>query len=468
MRIGITLAGLAIATLSGCAALAPDSGFDAVEKITRERIGRDLKWVQSETDRAAVDSRVAELLKAPLTADDAVQIALLNNQGLQAAFYELSIADSERAQAGRLPNPRLTLLRLRNGDDYKIEQTLTFNIFSWVTLPLASQLEQRRFARVQQQVAQEVLQRAAEARRAWFLAVAAEETVNYMQQVKTAADASRDLAARMREAGNWSRLAEARQQSFFADAAINLARAEEGKQASREKLLRLLGVVDAATLKLPTRLPDLPDKPDALPDLEKTALTNRLDIQAARRDLEALAKNMGLSRATRFINALEFGPARELEGERSTPYKTGYELSLEIPLFDWGTAKVAKAEALYLQAVSRAAEIGINARSEVRAAHQAYLSRYGIVLHYRDEIVPLKKRIAAESLLRYNGMLSGSFDVLADARAQIVAVSNYVDALRDFWLAQIELDRALIGRPAEVSTMMAPAMMSDTSAAAAH
>ena len=169
-------------------------------------------------------------------------------------------------------------------------------------------------------------------------------------------------------------------------------------------------------------------------------------MRAAVLDTEAVARNLGLARATRFVNVLEFGPARVLEGEKSDPYKKGYEISLELPLFDWGTAKVAKAEAIYGQALDRAAETAINARSQVREAYRGYRVTHDIAKHYRDEVVPLRKRISEENLLRYNGMLIGVFDLLADTRAQILTVTGYVDALRDFWVAEADLQMAMIGR----------------------
>ena len=227
-----------------------------------------------------------------------------------------------------------------------------------------------------------------------------------------------------------------------------MARAAQNQVATREKLTRLLGLWgEAIQFKLPERLPDLPTSPDELPNVEQVALAQRLDVQAMRSGTESLAKNLRLAKATRFINVLELGPARVLEGARSDPYKKGFEVSLEIPLFDWGTARVAKAEALYMQSVNQLAETAINARSEVREAYHGYRLSYDIAKHYRDEVVPIRKRIADENLLRYNGMLIGVFDLLADARSQITRVKDYIDALRDFWLAKADLDMAMIGKP---------------------
>lgn len=442
------IAALTAFTLAGCASFSPDGGFGTVEQTARQQLGKDVTWVRSADDQNTVDQRVAELLSRPLSVDDAVQIALLNNKGLQASFAELGISESDLVQAGRLPNPRFSMMRASHGDELTVDQALTFNLFALITMPQATALERRRFERTQRAVAMEALSLAAKTRKAYFTALAADETVRYMDQVRQAADAGAELARRMAQAGNFNKLQQAREQGFYADAALNVARAGQARTSARERLARLLGLWGRQALfKLPERLPDLPQAPNDLPDVEQLAMRQRLDVQAARLDVQATAQNLGLAKTTRFINVLEFGPARVLEGKASDPYRRGYEVSLELPLFDWGTARVNKAEAIYMQAVNQAAEIAINARSQAREAYSGYRSSYDVARHYRDEIVPLRKRISEENQLRYNGMLIGVFDLLADARSQITAVNGYIEALRDFWIARSDLDMALIGKP---------------------
>jgi outer membrane protein TolC len=209
----------------------------------------------------------------------------------------------------------------------------------------------------------------------------------------------------------------------------------------------------------------LPKEADDLPDIERVALGQRLDVQGAKLAAQQTAKNLGLTRATRFVNVLELGVVRNSSNE--VPTQRGWEVAFELPLFDWGDARVARAEAVYMQALNRAAETAINARSEVREAYGSYRSAYDIARHYRDEIVPLRARIAEENRLRYNGMLIGVFELLADARSQITSVNGYIEALRDFWFAQADLEMALIGKPS-MTAMPAAAMSTMASGAAAH
>jgi outer membrane protein TolC len=364
-------------------------------------------------------------------------------------------------QAGRLSNPGFSFGRKTKGDEVELERGLHFNLARLLAMPLLQEVESRRFAQTQGIAAMSVLALAAETQKACVLAVAAQEAVRYSTQVMQAAEAGAELARRMAQAGNFNKLQQSREQVFYADAALSLARAQQAQRASRERLTRLMGVWGAQTgYLLPERLPELPESTRELPGIERIAIEQRLDVQGARLAAEQTASNLGLTRATRFINVLELGFSYNTSNEGWT--ERGWEVAFELPLFDWGTARVAKAESVYMQAVNRAAETAINARSKVREAYVAYRSAWDIARHHRDEIVPLRQRIQEENVLRYNGMLIGVFELLADARAQIASVHAAIDALRDFWIAQADLEMALVGKP----SLAAAALSSNAGAAA--
>jgi outer membrane protein TolC len=466
-RLSATLAAVAaLAVLGGCASFSPDGALGPVAQTTQTRLGQSVQWPRSETDRLAVAQRVSELLARPLAADDAVQVALLNNRGLRASFAELGITEAEVVQAGRLPNPGFSFARLKRGDEVELERGFHFNVARLIAMPLIQQLEARRLARVQADTTLAVLALAADTRKAYIQALAAEETVRYMQQVRQTAEASAELARRMQQVGNFNKLQRAREQAFYADAALNLARAEQVRRSTRERLTRLMGLWGPQTaFELPARLPDLPARPEDRPDIEAVALAQRLDVQGARLAAEQTARNLGLTKATRFVNVLELGVVHNSSNE--APTQRGWEIGVELPLFDWGDARVARAEAVYMQAVDRAAETAINARSEVREAYAAYRSAYDIAEHQRDELVPLRKLIAEENLLRYNGMLIGVFELLADARLQIASVNRYIESLRDFWIAQADLELALIGQP-RLAAAAGPSMNAADTGGAGH
>lgn len=459
-RVRRSAAGAMLLALAGCASFSPDGGFAPVEQAARQHLGKELRWARSDADRRDIEQRVAALLAQPLGMDDAVQLALLNNRGLQADFFALGIGEAELVQAGRLRNPGFAFGRLRQGDETEWERSLHFDLAGLIALPLRREVEARRFAQAQGVAAARVLALAADTRQAWVQAVAAEEMARYAAQVMQAADAGAELARRMAQAGNFSALQQAREQAFYADAALELARAQQAQRATRERLTRLLGLWGAqAAFRLPERLPELPAAPRELPDIERLALAQRLDVQGARLAAEQTARNLGLTRTTRFVNVLELGYQRNSSNE--APVQRGWEVGFELPLFDWGTARVARAESVYRQALDRAAQTAIDARSEVREAYGAYRTAWDIAKHHRDEIVPLRQRIAEQNLLRYNAMLIGVFELLADARAQIASVNAAIAAQRDFWIAEAGLEMALLGKP----ELAAPALAAPAGAA---
>ncbi len=430
--------------LTGCATFSKDGGIDSVSTLTKERTGQTVQREKSADDAKATQTAVNQLLAKPLTPDSAVQVALANNKGLQAAFAELGVAEASLVQAGRLRNPGYSFGRLRGGGDTEIDRSIMFDFVGLLTMPLRTNIEGRRFEQAKLQAASQAVQLAADTRKAYFTALAAQQSAQYAEQVATAADASAELAQRLARVGNWSKLDQAREQGFHADAITQLARARHNATAAREQLTRLLGLWGTNTaFKLPERLPDLPKAPNEVTDIETQAMTQRLDIQMARRDAEATASSLGLTRATGFINVFDAGYANR--NETGKPRENGYEISLELPIFDWGGARTARAEATYMQSVHRTADAAIRARSEVRESYSAYRTTYDVAKHYRDEVVPLRKRISDEVMLRYNGMLASVFELLTDARDQVSSVNTAIEAQRDFWIAETNLQNAING-----------------------
>jgi outer membrane protein TolC len=459
----LTATALASLLLAGCASFSQDGGFGTVEELSKARTGQTPAYQRTVEQADAAKNRIAELLKQPLTADSAVEIALLSNRDLQASYAELGIAESDLVRAGRLANPSFSFGRLSGNGVVEVDRAVLFDVLGLFTMPLAKQVEQRRFEQTQLQAAFETVGAAAEARKAFFEAVTAQQLVGYFGQVKEAADASNDLAKRMAAAGNFSKLAQMREQSFYSDATAQLARAQHRAVAARERLTRVLALSgDQLAFTLPDRLPDLPTAPTEPQNAEQIAMDKRLDVLMAKRATESTAKSLGLIKTTRFINVLHAGyQNKSATGEQRS---NGYAIELELPLFDFGTARVARAEATYMQAVNRTAQVAINARSEVRESYSAYRTAYDLAKHYRDEVVPLRRRISDENLLRYNGMLASVFELLADSKDQISSVTAAVEALRDYWVAETNLQSALTGR----SPGSAPAMGPSTAAAAAQ
>ncbi|MFC3457781.1 TolC family protein [Massilia haematophila] len=436
--------GSAVLALAGCAGFSGDGGLDAVSVMTGERVGQQVRLQRATAPAPAVQAELDELLRQPLSADSAVRVALLNNRGLHAALLDLGVAEADLVQAGRMANPSLGFSRMSGGGETEIERSVMFDLVGLLTIPLRRDIEARRFEGAKLVAATEAVRLAADTRKAYFNAVAAVQSAGYAEQVREAAQASAELAARMARVGNLSALDQAREQVFSAEATAQLARARHNATAARERLIRLLGLWGAAAdIGLPERLPDLPGAPREGAGIESLAMRQRLDVQLATLNTQATARALGLSKATGFVNVLDAGYVNS--SKTGSPRENGYEIELALPLFDWGGARVAKAEALYMQSVHRTADTAIAARSQVREAWSAYRTSYDLARHYRDKVIPLRKKISEETLLRYNGMLMSVFELLADARSQINGVNAAIEAQRDYWIADTELQAAITG-----------------------
>ena len=439
--------------LGGCATFSQDGGFGAVEDVAKTKLGQSAKWIKSEDDAASIKGEVKKLLAEPLTADAAVQIALWNNPGLQAAYGELQLSEAEVVAAGRLPGLRLSRLRVSNPNiGVKIEELIGFNLLALLTIPARVEAQQARFEQVKANAAAAMLKLAFDTRKAYYAAIAAQQSLKFMGDVRDSAEAGAELARRMERAGNFNRLTRLREHGFYADAQAQLARAGAEQVAARERLTRLLGLAGAdIAYTLPQRLPDLPPAAQDMPDAQTVAMRERLDVRAAKAESAALAATLGLTRVTRFVNSIDVARARIREGH--DPARTGWDIGIEIPIFDFGAARNAQAEAMYMQSVSRIAETAVNAQSEVREAYHLYRGAYDLAKHYGSEVVPLKKKISEETLLRYNGMLTSVFELLADAREQVLAVNSAIKAQRDFWVADTDLRMALTGKPTGIASI---------------
>ena len=437
--------------LGGCATSAVDRNFDEAQSLARERLRVEAKWLTTEDARQEAARQVDALLQTPLSADDAVRIALAYSPSLQMLLFESAAASSRVTQAARLPNPVFTFERLVRNEggvrELEIGRMLSFSMLDLLLLPARLRAADYQQQQVRLKLAADVVQAALDARQMWVRAVAAQQSLRYFEQVKAAADASAELARRMQAVGNFSKLQRAREQAFSAEAVAQLARAQQRTQVTRETLVRALGLdaARASVLLLPHRLPDLPATPADEQTVARSALEQRLDVQMARADLDTMAQDLGLTRITSFFSA--FDVAGVYNSETGKPPKKGYELELALPIFDFGDAARSGSQARYMATLNRTAKLAVDASSQVRETYVAYRTSYDLSRHYRDEIVPLRKLIADENLLRYNGMLIGVFELLADTREQISSVVQAIDAQRDFWLADAALQGALIGTP---------------------
>ena len=370
------LAGAASLALAGCAGTQIDRNFSDLQQQGRESLGADVKWLTTDDARRQAQVDVDGLLAQPLDGDGAVRIALAYSPALQAMLYDAAATSASATQSARLPDPVFAFERLARNvggmQELEITRSLSMSLLDLLMLPARLRLADHRQQAAKISLATNVAEAAANARQAWVNAVAAQQSAQYAQQVKATADASAEIARRMQAVGNFSRAQRAREQAFAADAVTQLARAMQSRQSTREALVRALGLSgqQAASLKLPERLPDLPTAPREESVVARAAMEQRLDVRLARANLDFIAREQGLTTVTSFVNALDVGVKQD--SQTGVPRQRGYDISVPLPIFDFGDAARSRAQSTYMAAFHRAAQLTVDAGSQVRENYDAY------------------------------------------------------------------------------------------------
>jgi outer membrane protein TolC len=434
--------------LSGCATFSPDGGMTAVADIAGNIIKKDVIAIRSVDDAQRADDGVKRLLNRTLNVETAVQIALLNNRGLQAVYNELALAEADLVQESLPPNPTFSISRISGGGAVEIERQVVGDILALATLPFRSEIARQRFRQAQLRAALETLRLASDVRRSYYRAVAANELVGLLTDAKSTAEATAKLASKLGETGSLNKLDQAREQVFYAETTADLASMRQEATSSRESLARLLGLWgEGLAFRLPKALPALPRRPSALPLIEVDAVTHRIDLQIARIELDALAKTLNLTEVSRFVTLLDVaGIDRKTRDPESSPFRErGFDIQFQIPIFDGGEVRVRQASETYNQAFNRLTEKAISVRSEARDAYRVYRSTYDIAGQYQREVLPLRKIITEEMQLRFSSMQVDVFALLTEARQRIASLRAGIQAKRDFWLANSDLQTAING-----------------------
>ena len=442
--------GAVAAMLSGCATFTPDGGMKPVSAEVSAAIGKDTVKIASPAEASAVQSRVKALLTKPLTADGAVQLALINNRGLQAEYNALGISEAAFVEASLPPNPVIGVERLSASGSLEIERRVIANVLALLTLPARSEIARTQFEAARQKAIEATFRTAAETRRAYYRAVAARQTASFLEQARVSADAAADLTRKLGETGAAKKLDQARASAFYAEVSNELAQARLNVGTDREALTRMLGLWgENLDYKLPGQLPGMP-RIQTAQQVEVDAIRKRVDLIAARLELDAMAKNLGLTEATRFISMLNGGwrgnyERSTVDGVQESSAPRGFELEIQIPIFDGGEVNMRRSREMYMQAVNRLMEKAVNVRSEARAAYLTYRGSYDIARQYQNSILPLRQTINEQALLEYNGMLIDVFELLTTARESITTNVAAIAAKRDFFIATVDFETAIIG-----------------------
>ncbi len=453
-----------ILMLSACSSVPKDSGLSDLVAITDNLTDARYQLPRIDQPMPMSNAELGELLKEPLALDVAERISVESNPIVKANIAAVGIAEADYAQAGRIENPGLEYERI-SGQEYSA--SLLFDIGGVLLMPLKRKMEARRLEAARYQAAKDVLSHVSDTRKAWINAVAEKQQTELVMRAVEAAETSNNLTRQMTALGHSNVIEAAKSELVLSKLRESLIRQRLIEQSARESLVRQLGLwgEPARTFSVPDRLPSLPSEPIDFPAVEKEAVKSRLDVQMAKFNLESMAKNLKLNQLNPFLSTIELGPVLEVsDGER----ERGYEIELRLPIFDAGGIKTRKARIVFEQAKAQAEASAISAASAARQALSTYQSTWDIANHMQKEMLPLRNRISDEQLLMYNGMLISVFDLLNDLLSATTLEADFINALRDFWLADANLQNTLTGASDGEMNFSGSAMMPASDSDAEH
>ncbi|MDX1706955.1 MAG: TolC family protein [Desulfobacterales bacterium] len=434
--------------VTGCAQVPKEAGFNEVEGLVGQRVDYRIQWNQdAEADRE-VKKAIEELLQNELTPETAVQIALLNNPNLQAAYEDLGITQAEVVEAGMLENPVLfgqARFPNKSEESANYEFGIAQNFLNILMQPARKKLSAIHFEQVKLQVADEVIQMVARVQKSYFTVLGARQIRDLRNEISLAAGNSYELAQRLHTAGNISDLELATEKAHFEQSRMELANSETVLLDEREQLTRLLGLWGSQTSwRLPQQLPNIPDTEMPLEHVESMAIESRLDLAAERKSVEALAQALGITIDWRWVGQIEVGFSRERETDRT--WVTGPSLAIELPIFNQRQADIARLEAQLRRSQNRLTAQAMELRSEVRSLRSRLIMQRNIIDHYRHTVLPLREQIVDLTLKNYNFMLTGAFELIMAKQQEFEAYQKYLEAIRDYWILRADMQRSLGGR----------------------
>ena len=140
----------------------------------------------------------------------------------------------------------------------------------------------------------------------------------------------------------------------------------------------------------------------------------------------------------------EVGASAEKESDE--PWGVGPSVSVPIPIFDQGQARVARGTAELRRAQHEYYALAVRVRATARALVERVRGTGERARYFRDLVLPLQERIVTEAQLQYNAMQIGIFELLRDRKEQIEAGAEYIELLREYWIARADLLHLLSGR----------------------
>lgn len=466
----LTAISIAVIAISGCSSVNLNQTMARLNETTAPIIHKQIILATNDEQRKQLNTQADALLNNPLNANTAVELMLVNSPEFQALLAQGYGQSAQAAQSGRIRNPMFSFERITVGDELEIGRLFSLGLLDLLTTPWRQKSAQFQIEQSQLQLAVQVINQVIQVQEAWINAVATIQKQHYAEQVYENARASAELAKRMEAVGNFTITQRIRQHMFYSDAALGLAMARQQANSTRENLIRALGLnpQQVLKLKLPERLPALPGTVKQAKEVS-TKAASRIDVQMAKLAYDAALKASGIHTVSSFID-IETGIRRDSVFDKDSGSKTnpkGFELDIQLPLFDWGGGRREAFSADLLAKANTLESIMRNVDSSLREHYTNYRTAYDIANHYQSEVIPMLNALTEQNTQRYNGMLIGTFELLEDARNQVRSIESSIDASANFLKAQLALEAAILGNPNNLKMSM-PLNNQTTKAAADH
>jgi outer membrane protein TolC len=377
-----------------------------------------------------------------LTAETAVKVALLNDAELQAAFEDVGIARGDLVSAWRVPNPSADVsFRFHEQGSTTLDFSVTENLSGLVLLPLRIGVANAELDAAKLEVAGRAMDLVLQVRTAFYAFLAAQQIVEFRRSVLGTLEASATTAHAMHEAGNITELALASEQVLYDEARVSFDAAQADILASRERLTMLLGLGPHQPWQAPSRLAEPGEA--SLTDLEARAVEHSLDLQIISHRYTAAAKRANLERVSGLLPELKAGVTAEREDNE---WSYGPLAAVEVPLFYQGQGEVARARAEMRRQGQLLRARTVQVRSTARTLALRVSATRDRARHIKEVLLPARERILEQTQLQFNAMSVSLFQLLLAKRDQIDTARQYVEALRDYWIARAEAEQLRSGR----------------------
>lgn len=429
---------------SGCAKT-PFAGDKFITCTIANKIDCQVEWRRGYCQDENIQGFIQCATSKELTPDIAIQISLLNNPKIQAVFEELGIAQANLLEAGLLSNPAFEVeVRIPGTPKLKtnIEYLITSSLLDILLVPLRTRLSKTEFEQTKLRVSNEIMELAFSVRETYYELIAERKKVQHLQSIVELTSIISEIFSKQLDVGNIFVLQLQSAQARHIKVNLELLQSLTEVIRLKEKLNRQLGFSNEFFVILPEDLPDTAPYGFDLRVLESIAFEERLDLQVARYEIVRLSQALGLKDWWTYTN-FNAGLAGEREPDGHNLMGPG--LSGELPIFNYGQAARMRLYSQLRQAQDRLVELEIQVSSEVREAHQLLLRYQEVISDYRDRLLPMQRRILTSSEELYNVMGLGVENLLENKFQEITVTQNYVESMKKYLLAKVQLDRALGG-----------------------